>query len=144
VGCGIDGGETSEFALRFAAHAANGLGAELEVIRAVAAPSPVIDRLFSEELATMALAQLRRALESLPESVAAQGFVVQDCDPVRGIASRSDALDLLVLGTRAGSPPGSAVLGTVSLRLVEEARCPVLVVPLGIEAPVAEMFNAWL
>jgi nucleotide-binding universal stress UspA family protein len=70
--------------------------------------------------------------------------VVQDRDPVRGIASRSDALDVLVLGTRSGSPPGAAVLGTLSARLVEEARCPVLVVPLGVEPPVASLFSAWL
>jgi nucleotide-binding universal stress UspA family protein len=96
-----------------------------------------------EELAGTALAQLRHALASLPDRVAAQGIVVQDRDPVRGIASRSDALDLLVLGTRSGSPPGAAVLGTVSARLVEDARCAVLVIPPGVEPPVASLLNAW-
>jgi nucleotide-binding universal stress UspA family protein len=70
--------------------------------------------------------------------------VVQDQDAARGIASRSDALDVLVLGTRSGSPPGAAVLGSVSARLVEEARCPVLVMPLGVEPPVEALFSAWL
>jgi nucleotide-binding universal stress UspA family protein len=143
LGCGFDGGEASVFALQTAARVAGELHAELEVIRAIGAPSRVIQRVVSEELAATALAQLRRALASLPESVGARGIVVQDRDPVRGIASRSDALDLLVLGTRSGSPPGAAVLGPVSARLVEEARCPVLVIPLGVKPPVASLLNAW-
>jgi nucleotide-binding universal stress UspA family protein len=144
VGCGIDGGEASAFALQMAARVAGSLDAELEVIRAIATPASVIDPALSEELAAAALLQLRHALASLPENVAAQGLVVQDNDPVRGLASRSDACELLVLGTRSGSPRGVAVLGTVSTRLAEEARCPVLVVPLSIEMPAAQLLNAWL
>jgi nucleotide-binding universal stress UspA family protein len=144
VGCGIDGGQESAFALQVAARAAAGLDAELEVIRATAVRSPLIDLALSEQLVATALAQLRQALASLPDGVAAQALVVQDRDPVRGIASRSDALDLIVVGTRSGSPPGSAEFGTVSSRLAEEARCPLLVVPLGTEAPLEQPFNAWL
>jgi nucleotide-binding universal stress UspA family protein len=143
VGCGFDGRQASVIALQTAARLAGELHAELEIIRAIGAPSPVIQQVVSEELAATALAQLRRALASLPDGVGAQGIVVQDRDPVRGIASRSDALDLLVLGTKTGSPPGAAMLGNVSARLVEEARCTVLVIPLGVELPVASLLNAW-
>jgi nucleotide-binding universal stress UspA family protein len=125
-----------------AARLASELHAELEVIRAIRPPSPVIQPDIAQELAAAALAQLRHALASLPDRAATQGIVVQDRDPVRGITSRSAALDLLVLGTRTGSPPGAALLGTVSARLVEQARCPVLVIPLGVELPVESLFNA--
>jgi nucleotide-binding universal stress UspA family protein len=141
IGCGIDGGEASTFALRVAAEAAAALEAELEVIRALATASPVIERVVSEELAAGALAQLRQAMASLPEGLLAQGVIVQDRDPARGIASRSRALDVLVVGTRSGSPAGSALLGEFSARLAEHAECPLLVVPLGVETPLAELFN---
>lgn len=144
VGCAFNGGAASSVALQTAARLAGDLQADLEVIRAISAPSPVIDRVVSEELAAAALRQLRHVLASLPDGVGAQGIMVQDRDPVRGIASRSEALDLLVLGTRSGSPPGAALLGTVAARIVEAARCPVLVIPLGVEPPVASLLNAWL
>jgi nucleotide-binding universal stress UspA family protein len=144
IGCGFDGGTPSTVALRTAARLASELQAELEVIRAIGAPSPVIHRVVSEELAATALAQLRHALALLPDRADAQGIVVQDRDPVRAITSRSDALDLLVLGTRSGSPPGAAVLGPISAQVVDAARCPVLVVPLGVEPPVASLLNTWL
>jgi nucleotide-binding universal stress UspA family protein len=123
---------------------ASGLNAELEVIRALATPSSVINPVLSEELAAVALAQLHQALASLPETLAAQGLLVQDRDPVRAITVRSADLDLLVLGTKSGSRQLSAVLGTVSGRLVKAARCPVLIIPPGVEAPVEQLIDARL
>jgi nucleotide-binding universal stress UspA family protein len=144
VGCGVDGSEESAHALQTAARVASGLNAELEVIRALAAPSAVINRALSEELAAAALAQLHQALASLPETLFAEALVVQDRDAVRAITARSAELDLLVLGTKAGSHERSAVLGRVSGRLVRAARCPVLVVPPGVEAPVEQLIDARL
>jgi nucleotide-binding universal stress UspA family protein len=142
IGCAIDGGEAAAFALRVAAKAALGLEAELEVMRGLTTASPVIERVVSEELAAGALAQLRAAMASLPNGLSAQGIIIQDRDPAQGIASRSRALDILVVGTRTGSPAGSALLGEFSARLAEQAECPLLVVPLGVETPLAELFRA--
>jgi nucleotide-binding universal stress UspA family protein len=142
IGCAIDGGEAAAFALRVAAKAAVGLEAELEVMRGLTTASPVIERVVSEELAAGALVQLRAAMASLPDGLSAQGVIVQDRDPARGIAARSRGLDLLVVGTRTGARAGEALLGEFSSRLAEQAECPLLVVPLGIETPLAELFRA--
>jgi nucleotide-binding universal stress UspA family protein len=131
-------------ALETAARLASGLNAELEVIRALAAPSSVINPVLSEELAAAAFAQLRQALASLPETLAVQALLVQDRDPIRAITVRSGDLDLLVLGTKSGSPQRLAALGRVSGRLVKAARCPVLIIPPGVEAPVEQLIDARL
>src|SRR3954449_6954633 len=69
VGCGFDGRQASALALKTASRLANDRHAELEVIRAIRPPSPVIHREVSEELAAAALAQLRHALASLTDGV---------------------------------------------------------------------------
>lgn len=53
------------------------------------------------------------------------------------ITDRSAHLDLLVVGSRGYGPVKRVLLGSVSRRLVRDARCPVLVVPRAI-APFSE------
>jgi nucleotide-binding universal stress UspA family protein len=48
------------------------------------------------------------------------------------MAPRADhAVDLLVLGSQAGAPPGRVAVSAAAQYVIETARCPVLVVPRG-------------
>lgn len=53
-------------------------------------------------------------------------------DPASVLVERSSELDLLVLGSRAYGPLRHVLLGSVSARVMREARCPALVVPRGV------------
>lgn len=59
------------------------------------------------------------------------GLVVLDGSPVEAILSylRTSPPDLLVFGRRGSSPGTTLLLGGVSSALLQQARCPVLVVP---------------
>jgi nucleotide-binding universal stress UspA family protein len=63
--------------------------------------------------------------------VDAEGFIG---DPADVLADVSEHLDLLVCGSRAYGPVGTVLLGGVTRRVTAEARCPVIVVPRGVEA----------
>ncbi len=57
-------------------------------------------------------------------------------DPAQTLIDASQNLDLLVCGSRGQGTVRSAVLASVSRRVTAEARCPVLVLPPGVTAPV--------
>jgi nucleotide-binding universal stress UspA family protein len=54
--------------------------------------------------------------------------------PVDGLVAASARLDVLVMGSRASGPPRAVRLGTVSRAVLDQAVCPVLVVPRGAPA----------
>jgi nucleotide-binding universal stress UspA family protein len=55
-------------------------------------------------------------------------------DPAEILADFSGHLDLLVCGSRAYGPLRAVLLGSVSRRLADTARCPVVVLPRGVRA----------
>ena len=122
IGCGVNGRERSTWALRVAAEAALALDAELDVIRAIVAPSPMIDPGVSEALASRAVDQLRAAMATLPAGLRAHGSLVQDADVATALAARSRELDLLVVGAPRGGP------GRASDPTARRMLCPMLVV----------------
>lgn len=61
-------------------------------------------------------------------------------DPAQTLIDASKNLELLVCGSRGQGPVRSAVLGSVSRRVTAEARCPVLVLPPGVVAPLDGLF----
>ena len=50
------------------------------------------------------------------------------------LAESKDGVDLLVLGSRAHGPRASALVGSVSARMIRAAECPLLIVPRGLES----------
>jgi nucleotide-binding universal stress UspA family protein len=56
-------------------------------------------------------------------------------DPAEVLIGSSERLDLLVCGSRAYGPLRAVLLGSVTRRLLSEARCPVLVLQRGVRAP---------
>jgi hypothetical protein len=53
-------------------------------------------------------------------------------DTIAALVEQSARMDLLVLGSRGYGPVKRVLLGSVSRRLVNGARCPVLIVPPGV------------
>jgi nucleotide-binding universal stress UspA family protein len=90
----------------------------------------------AEQAARMALAELNAEGGPRAEVEALVG------EPADVLVDLSRHLDLLVCGSRAYGPLRAALLGSVSARVVAEARCPVIVVPrrarASLEALVAE------
>jgi nucleotide-binding universal stress UspA family protein len=77
------------------------------------------------------------ATRELQRAVAGLGDVAVDIDallgdPAEKLVELSDQLDVLVCGSRGYGPIRAVLLGSVSRRLVAEARCPVIVLPHGV------------
>lgn len=86
-------------------------------------------------------AALDRALAALPAGVEVEDELHVG-DPAETLLRISENVDLLVCGSRGYGPLRSVLLGGVSRRLVDAAHCPVLVLPRGIEQPLAELLAA--
>jgi nucleotide-binding universal stress UspA family protein len=84
-----------------------------------------------EEIYSQTQHTLERFCAELREGPAVQRQIIRG-DPASVLAQRSSQLDLLVLGSRAYGPLRHALLGSVSARVMREARCPVLVMPRGV------------
>ena len=85
------------------------------------------------ELRTRRRPHLRDAIEALGNGVPVEidAFVE---DPADVLIRVSENLDLLVCGSRGYGPLRAVLLGGVSRRLAADARCPVIVLPRGVEA----------
>ncbi len=139
IGCGYDGSPAAQRALEAARRIAAATGAQLRVIRvfeplaydlppgAVAAGGLASYNLTLRERASMDLDSAIASVES--EREIDTQFAVGD--PVRVLATASEELDLLVLGSRGYGPMHAVLVGGVSGRLVSEAACPVIVFPRG-------------
>jgi nucleotide-binding universal stress UspA family protein len=75
----------------------------------------------------------------LAASVEAEGAVVMG-DPVDELRRQTEELDLLITGSRGYGPLRATLVGGVTGRLLREAACPVIVVPRGVETPLAGLF----
>ena len=73
-----------------------------------------------------ALAMVRQAIDAAGVPVEPQMLVGE---PVDALLRATARLSLLVLGSRAYGPPGVVLPGGVTRRVLNGARCPVLVVP---------------
>jgi nucleotide-binding universal stress UspA family protein len=149
IGVGVDGSAESDAALAAGTELACALGAHLEVIgvhtaNSYGAPAMMggpgydvvrrdIERRQKESLAA-AVASVRAGADA--EAVPLAG------DPAKRLIERSAQLDLLIVGSRGYGPLRSVLVGGVSGEVVRGAHCPVIAVPRGVEAPLAELFTA--
>lgn len=62
-------------------------------------------------------------------------------DPAETLIRVSEHVDLLVCGSRGYGPLRAVLLGGVSRRVAAEARCPVIVLPRGVEAPLEALMT---
>jgi nucleotide-binding universal stress UspA family protein len=148
IGVGYDASDESEAALATACELARRVSGVLRPIR-------VFD---STEIGTPALMTTqgyvsmhkdieRRQREHFNERVAQQpGDVAVEAifcsgSPNRELASQSELVDLMVLGSRGYGPLHSVLLGGVAHAVVRRAACPVLVLPRGAKTGLAALLT---
>jgi nucleotide-binding universal stress UspA family protein len=85
------------------------------------------------ELRAEAEDALRAAIAALDGGVAVETDAFVE-DPADVLVRVSENLDLLVCGSRGYGPLRAVLLGGVSRRLAAEARCPLIVLPRGVQA----------
>jgi nucleotide-binding universal stress UspA family protein len=148
IGVGYAESDESQEALRAAHALAKRVGAGVRVITAVRHTEAM-----HLEVETYVAGQAGRSLEDvegehrlqaerrLRELVAQLGEDVPieiDAtvgEPAEVLIAISEHLDLLVCGSRAYGPLRAVLLGSVTRRVVAEARCPAVVLPRGVRAP---------
>lgn len=79
-----------------------------------------------------AVAQLPAAARALP--VFLRGFAADEL-----LEATESGVDLLVLGSRGGGPLRRKLHHSVTSTVTQRARCPVLITPTGVQAPVAAL-----
>ncbi|MEA2270358.1 MAG: hypothetical protein QOC64_2968 [Solirubrobacteraceae bacterium] len=85
---------------------------------------------------------LRAAVDELDGDVRVETEAFVDDDPAETLVRVSEHLDLLVCGSRGYGPVRAVLLGGVSRRVAAGARCPVLVLPGGVRAPLEALVEA--
>ena len=79
-------------------------------------------------------ARLDRALEELP-SARRRRRADLDGHPAEVLAAESERLDLLVIGSRGYGALRATLAGSVAHELAGSSRCPLLLVPRGVDRP---------
>jgi nucleotide-binding universal stress UspA family protein len=139
---GIDGFPESELALPEAIKLAKAAGAGLELV-AVAEPPAIT---YGKGAGIQGYPELRQAVEEMveknlqrvaahvPEDMHARTTLAKGVAAAE-LAKAAQADDaLLVVGSRGYGPVRRVLLGSVSTELVKSAKCPVIVVPRGVES----------
>jgi nucleotide-binding universal stress UspA family protein len=147
IGVAFDASPESEVALGAAVEVARATGASLAVIRVMDAlqystpalmggPGYVRPR---EDAAKGLRTELDDAVRKLPSDISAEA-VFRTGDPAHELAVQTGTLDLLITGSRGYGPPRAVMTGAVTGRLLRNAACPVVVLPRGVESPLADVF----
>ena len=130
---GIDGSEDSYKAASFAADLAERLGASVTLIYVVSDKSTVgfiAKPTYVSEENVLAGGRLDRPKKYLQERNIPFDTVVEMGDPADVILRMADrGYDAIVVGTRGLSGLREMVMGSVSQKIVQHSRIPVLVVP---------------
>ena len=135
IGCGVADAAQDSAVVQWAADLARRLDAALELIAAHA--TVAFDHLPTGTFGPTSVRQdlhadLARDLEQAQaeiDGVSAVESRVVDGDPVAVLVAESEALDLLVLGSRGYGPVRAVLLGSVSTGVVRAGSCPVVVMP---------------
>jgi nucleotide-binding universal stress UspA family protein len=130
---GFDGGAESLAAMQEAAILAARFGASIRVIGVgtfAPAPAPgVVGAPPKPEAGADFQSRLNAAVAELPEEVRALP-IHEKGDPVEKLLEHAgEGVDLLVLGSRGYGPVMRLIAGSVSVRVIRHAPCPVLIVP---------------
>lgn len=123
IGVAWDGSEEAESALALAAGLTERSGAELTILRAT-----------TDDDVGEAQRALGDAVARVTDRIPCHPHLLTE-PPAGALVDVSGDLDLLVMGARARTRPGSLWLGGVSTPVLRHARCPVLIVPEGAHVP---------
>lgn len=145
VGVGFDGTRASSEALKAAVELALPNGAALRVYT-VARKFAHVPGASGDERgpgvpteAEVLRGMLHEAVADLPSEARAlpvfmRGFAAQEL-----VEAADTGVDLLVLGSRGGGPLRRKLHHSVTSTVMQEAKCPVLISPIGVKAPVASL-----
>jgi nucleotide-binding universal stress UspA family protein len=130
---GTDGSRGARVAVRRAIELAGDTGASLTFVGVRRPPSPVLGDPYYQHALTEDLTRVRDAVRTAVAEAELHGLSAEyellEGDPATELirlAALRDA-DMIIVGSRGRGAFVSAVLGSVSGRVVHEARCPVLV-----------------
>ena len=141
IGVGFSSSQEGRAAVRLARELAGLTGAVVRVIAGAGLEPALASYAFSspalEEVENEICAETEQTLARVCRELSAGDGVPVEHETIRGdpasvLIERTAELDLLVLGSRAYGPLRHVLLGSVSARVMREARCPVLVVPRGV------------
>jgi nucleotide-binding universal stress UspA family protein len=148
IGVAYDGSAESKAALEAGIAAARALRAPLQVITVI--PSDVYGApalmggpgwvMAEPDVEKTIRKDLDETVAAVPSDIAVQGIVLRG-RPWRELEARSSELDLLFIGSRGYGPLQAVVLGGTNGPLMREAHCPVIALPRGADAPLAELFD---
>jgi nucleotide-binding universal stress UspA family protein len=147
IGVAYDGSEEATAAVAAAVELARALSAELEIIGVVVPHTYAASGLMGgavyitpqDELDRMLQDELDAVVAGLPADIKA-GSVRLSGDAADKLGERSAHVDLMLAGSRGYGPVRSVLVGGVSGRLMHTVHCPVIIVPRGVEAPLANLF----
>ncbi|MFA4927287.1 MAG: universal stress protein [Patulibacter sp.] len=140
IGVAYDGSPVADAATELAARIAVTLDRQLQVIGVAEPISPVTMQNFEgptsipipppdpQAIDDEVAAILNERIATLPPGCSAAAVALHG-DAVDQLAERSAELNLLVIGSRDYGPVQHVLLGSVSRGVLDNARCPVLVVP---------------
>ena len=129
---GVDESEESKRALRWAGRLAEWMGAELDVVSAW--QLPVGYGWGAVPLEWSPTVELEKRIEALVDEVfgserpATVNVIVRQAGPSELLIERSKSALMLVVGSRGRGGFTGLLLGSVSAKVAEHAKCPVLVV----------------
>ncbi|WP_461154317.1 universal stress protein [Saccharopolyspora tripterygii] len=140
---GVDGSEAGSRALRWALHEARARGASVAAVMVwqrhavLGGPAPLTmnPRLAPHHVREQHRQELMRVVdecaagEHLPELQ----VELREGRPAEALTERSASALMLVLGNRGHGRIAEAVLGSTALRCIHSARCPVLIIPGGVD-----------
>jgi len=132
---GVDGSEQSKRALRWATYLAPGLGADGVDAVMVWQPPVALEFNMTNAIGDWSpQVENEKALEEVIDEVFGSDrpvslrAVVVEGNPARRLLDLSRGARMLVVGSRGRGGFASMTLGSISVRCVEHAHCPVLVV----------------
>jgi nucleotide-binding universal stress UspA family protein len=148
VGVGYDTSDESEAALRAACRVARTFNAHLRVIRvfdATRVGTPALMTFpgweaFNEDYEQDQRERLEQAVAALPNDVSTEAVFLSG-RPGSELATQSQDVDLMIVGSRAYGPMAAVMLGGATHALIRDAACPVVVLPRGTESGLDVLFR---
>jgi nucleotide-binding universal stress UspA family protein len=139
--CPVDFSEDSRRALEYAAALAERRGLELTVLHVEANQ----DARLETDVLQRVEGEIRAFVTATTNASGAIHVSSVFGSPVQGILDQAVALgsDLIVMGTRGRSGLARVLLGSVTERVVREARCPVITIPLALSGDVSAEVQPW-
>jgi nucleotide-binding universal stress UspA family protein len=147
VGVGYDASDEAEAALWAACRVARAFNAHLRVIRvfdATRVGTPALMTLpgyeaYNQDYERDQRERLEHTVATLPSDISAEAMFLSG-RPGSELATQSQVVDLMIVGSRGYGPMAAVMLGGTSHTLIRDAACPVVVLPRGTEGGLEALF----